>query len=89
MGALLDMARKAATAPKQAKQPGDDWGYELADLAKMDMLICSICQWEGRPPEERAAMLQARRTMAPVRIPGELAALREAVKTAERLGIPI
>ena len=67
----------------------DDWGYTLADLLVMDDLINRLCDALGLSNEERAARLELRRCMAPVRIPGELAALRQVVPATEaRLGVP-
>ena len=89
MGALLEMARRAATPKQTASAPGDDWGYELADLLEMDALMNRLCDALDLAGEERAARLKARRCMAPVRIPGELAALRKVVPATEaRLGVP-
>jgi hypothetical protein len=67
----------------------DDWGYSLADLSAMDVLNNRLCDALDLSGEERAARLKARRCMAPVRIPGELAALRKVVPATEaRRGSP-
>jgi len=73
----------AAVQECGASGDADDWGYELADLKEMDALINRLCDALGLSVEERVARLRMRRCMAPVRVPGELAALREMVSRAD------
>ncbi len=58
----------------------------LAALEEYDRLINRLCDLRGDPREHRERLLQARQSMAPADLPGDLEAFRQIVKQSERTG---
>lgn len=55
----------------------------LAAIAEADRLINRLCDEKGRSPEHRAAMLKARREMAPAHLHDEIETLKTMIDRRE------
>lgn len=63
---------------------GDPADSILDALAEYDMLIHRLCDLRSDSQEHREKLLQARRSMAPAELPGDLEAFRQIVNRSER-----